>query len=97
RVAPGGGVFLWCRRLLTIAADGHRLVPKNPGESPVQCCAGPTMTALAGVVGQSWKVSLFPFVAVLLLMCTTFALTALVTALWCGSRHFLWFHHIGAA
>jgi len=78
--------------------------PNNPGESPVQCCAGPTMTALAGVValaggviGQSWEVSSFPFVAVLLLMCTTCALTALVAALWCGSRHFLWFHHIGAA
>ena len=36
-------------------------------------------------------------VAVLLLMCTTCAFTALVAALWCGSRHLLWFHHIGAA
>jgi len=55
RIAPGGvsscgaAVRGHCR-LLTIAAGGHRLVPKNPGESPVQCCAGPTMTALAGVI-----------------------------------------------
>jgi hypothetical protein len=45
------------------------------------------MTALAGVVAlaggvvvQSWEASSFPFVAVLLLMCTTCALTALVAA-----------------
>jgi len=30
-------------------------------------------------------------------MCSTCALTALVAALWCGCRHHLWFHLVGAA
>ena len=78
--------------------------PRTPGESPVQCCAGPTTTALAGVVFLaggvvvlSWEMSSFRFAAALPLMCSTCAFTALVAVLWCGCRHLMWFHPIGTA
>jgi len=41
--------------------------------------------------------SSFRLAAALPLMCSTCAFTALIVALWCGCRHHLWFHPIGAA